>query len=310
MIKGILIFALLACCLQAVQAQIVNNIEAEVIGSRIQVSFTLQSATPVDLTMSWSDNDGLSFYPCMTVSGDLTNQASGTKTIIWDCGKDGIIMGSFIFKITYIDAVDYHVAMPVTEPAEIENIREQEDDPVIESLPVVSPRITDTIPNQNIIRSSEAPPNKSHFLIMVGGAAGYPISYSITAGFLSGKWGGYAKFKSNFVSKGDAMTAGPADAFYIEGFSRMGRLSVSAGLNGQITDLLLFYAGIGYGSRWVQWKTLSDKLVTIDTLSFSGIDPELGLALKTGKFLIGAGVSALFGTQTVVEANLSIGLIF
>jgi hypothetical protein len=60
----------------------------------------------------------------------------------------------------------------------------------------------------------------------------------------------------------------------------------------------------------VQWQTTSGQLVTIDDLSYSGIDPELGLTFKAGNILLGAGVSALIGKQTTAEVNISIGVMF
>ena len=313
--KRIILIALVFCFWQSIlRAQTVDNIEAIAVGGQIQVSCRLQASTPVDLSLSWSDDGGLSFNPCLTVSGDLLYQLSGTKVINWDCGKDGIIMGSFIFKITSLPAASPQAATQVNEPEEQENLhRVEEDIQIEENLPATPPRTADTIPGQdaqNVIPDSKPPPNKSHFLLMAGVTAGDPISYSLSVGFLTGKWGGYAKVKSNFAFKGDARTGGPNDAFYVDGFSKKGRFSVSAGVTVQVADILLIYAGIGYGSRWVQWKTSSGQLITIAPQSFSAIDPELGLTLKTGNFLIGAGVSALLGTQTVIETNLSIGLIF
>jgi len=172
------------------------------------------------------------------------------------------------------------------------------------SVPKPEPVKHDTVPKP------PASPHESHFLLMPGIAVGNTIAYSLTAGYLPGKFGGYAKVKSNFASKGNAPTGGPDDAFFADNYSKTGRFAVMAGVVGQLSKPLLFYAGVGYGSQWVQWKTLSGDLMTISTLSFSGFEPEAGLMLKTGNFVIGAGVSALMGKQTSAEANLSIGLIF
>ena len=298
--KSIIHLVLLAGCLQAVRAQRVDNIEARFTGGDIRVSCTLQTTSAVDLFLYWSDNGGQSFNPCLTVSGDLTGQTSGAKIIIWDFGKDGIIMGDFIFKITCMPSGQMAVT-PADEPVTPPRTTERTSRPA------------DTTPNRDInnrMSGTESTSGKSRFLVMAGIAAGPALSGTLTAGFLPGRWGGYAKVKSNFVTKGDAETGGPDDAFFIDGFSKTGRFSVSAGVTGQVAEVLLIHAGIGYGSKWVQWKTTSDRLIIIDEMSFTGIDPELGLTLKTGNFLIGAGVSALIGTQTSIEANISLGLIF
>ena len=288
--KTIIQLVILTGCLSAVQAQKTDNIEAKFTGGNIQVSCSLQTTSRVDLFLYWSDDGGLTFNPCLTVTGNLTNQLSGRKTIVWDCIKDGIFMGDFIFKITCI---------PSNQPP-----------PRTMERPTRTTDVTPTRDTKNEMQVSKTSSNKTRFLIMAGIATGPALSGTLTAGILPGKWGGYAKVKSNFATKGDAQTGGPDDAFYLENFSQKGRFTVSAGVTGELANMLLIYAGIGYGSKWVQWKTTSDQLITIDEMTYNGIDPELGLTLKAGNFLIGAGVSVLFGTQTSLEANLSLGLIF
>jgi len=281
--KKIIQLVLFTGCLQVVQAQKVNNIEARFIEGKIQVSGDLQTSSPVELSLHWSDDGGTSFNPCLTVNGDLNNQSSGMKTIVWDFSKDGIIMGNFIFKMT-AQPLYQRTVTPVSNSVKREKKPEM---------------------------SGHKPPlNKSHFLLMAGIAAGPTLSGTFTVGFSPGKWGGYAKVKSNFATKGDTQIGNPDDYFFIDNFSKTGRFSLSAGVTGQLINALFIYAGVGYGSKWVQWKTTSDQLITIDEMSFSAIDPELGLILKTGNFLISAGASALIGTQTSIEANISLGFIF
>ena len=299
-LKTIIQLLLLTGFIQIIQAQKADNVDAKFIEGKIHVSCLLQTASPVDLSLYWSDDGGLSFNPCLTVTGDLNNQSRGAKTIVWDCINDGIIMGNFIFKITCTPSTQ-QATPPVTEPRTPPRTNERTSRP------------TNTTPNRDTKSGASYPKSssgKSHFLVMAGFAAGSIPSGTLTAGFLAGKWGGYAKIKSNFATQGNAQTDSPDAAFFIEDFNKKGRFTVSAGVNGQIANVLLIYAGIGYGSKWVQWKTTSEQLITIDEMSFSAIDPELGLIVKAGNFLIGAGVSALIGTQTSVEANISLGLIF
>jgi len=71
---------------------------------------------------------------------------------------------------------------------------------------------------------------KTRLLLMPGASIGAPLSYSLTGGFLSGHWGGYAKVKSNFASKGESQTGGQNDAYYDSNYSKTGRLAVYAGL--------------------------------------------------------------------------------
>ncbi|MDH6341578.1 hypothetical protein M2480_000965 [Parabacteroides sp. PFB2-12] len=88
-------------CLQVINAQKIEKVEAEAIDGKIRVTCSLQTKQHVDLSISYSEDNGNSFLPCRTLSGDLMNQLSGHKQLIWDCGKDGIIMGSFVFIVNY-----------------------------------------------------------------------------------------------------------------------------------------------------------------------------------------------------------------
>jgi hypothetical protein len=240
------------------QAQKIEHIEAEVTGGKIQVNCTLQTPSLMDLSLFYSDNDGQAFNPCRTVSGDLLNQASGSKTILWDCGADGMIMGSFVFKVNCLPAAN----PPKENPEAPQTARRTETAP------------PDTASDP---KTSE---RKTRLLLMPGAGIGAPLSGSLTVGFLSGHWGGYAKAKSNFASKGESQTGGQNDAYYDGNYSKTGRLSVSAGLMREVSPSVIVYAGVGYGNKWVQWKTTSDKLVEIEDLSFSGIEPEAGLMIK------------------------------
>ena len=145
---------------------------------------------------------------------------------------------------------------------------------------------------------------------MPGIAAGNTISYSLKLGCMSGRFGGYAKLKSNFDSKDKAAKIGSNGAYFVEDYSKTGRLTISAGLLYQISNYLILYGGVGYGDKWVKWKMATEQLYIIDEFSYSGIEPEIGVILNTGKILIGAGVSALTGIETIIEANISIGVIF
>ena len=318
-VKTIIQLVFIFGCLPFAQAQRANNVEARFIEGKIHVSCLLQATSPVDLTLHWSDNGGLSFNPSITVEGDLINQTSGMKTIVWDCSKEGIIMGDFIFKITCLPS-NQRVVASVTEQQKREIERENDENKVTDNIyrnpsrTTESPsRTTETTMNRKITgdrTGATIPIKKSRFLVMAGIAIGPAFSGTFTAGFMPGKIGSYAKIKSNFGTKGDAQTGSIDEAFYIDNFSKTGRFSISAGLTGQIANMLFINVGVGYGSKWVQWKTTSGQLITIDEMSISGIDPELGLILKTGNFLIGAGVNTLIGSKITTEANISIGFIF
>jgi hypothetical protein len=110
-IKRIITTMFLAACLWPAAAQQVTKTEAEAIEGKIRVTCELQTSTYQDLYLSYSEDNGQSFLPCRTVAGDLVNQLSGRKELIWDCAKDGIIMGNFVFRVTCMPSVH-----PLIEP--------------------------------------------------------------------------------------------------------------------------------------------------------------------------------------------------
>ena len=179
----IILLAFLVCCMTAIQAQKIDNIEAEAVGGKIRVTCTLQTASPVDLTLSWSDDGGQSFNTCVSVSGDLFNRSGGTAVIEWDCGKDGIIMGDFIFKITSLPA-----ANPQVEVAEIP--------------PVTKPsRTTETKPTQtthpNNLHMKRTTSRRSNLLFAAGGVS---IAAGVAASILFTK--PYTEEKNSLIIKG------------------------------------------------------------------------------------------------------------
>ena len=117
--KNILFFILLSCSLPAVQAQKVDNIEYKVTGDKIQINCSLQTSSLVDLSLTYSDNEGLSFNPCPTVSGDLKNQESGTKILVWDCSKDKISPDFFLFNIVCAPAAHPSIVASTIEQSEV-----------------------------------------------------------------------------------------------------------------------------------------------------------------------------------------------
>jgi hypothetical protein len=145
--------------------------------------------------------------------------------------------------------------------------------------------------------------------LMPGVSVGKTLAYSIMVGYAD-NWGGYARFRFNFASKGEFVKGGKNDAFYDNAFVRSGRTSFTAGLMKSLSESAYIYVGGGYGSKWVQWETISQQRVEISELTYSGTDIDLGVIFKIGNFAVGGGVNALIGEQINPELNLSIGLTF
>ncbi|MDH6341579.1 opacity protein-like surface antigen [Parabacteroides sp. PFB2-12] len=149
----------------------------------------------------------------------------------------------------------------------------------------------------------------SSVLLLPGVSVGSTFSYSLKAGYMNHRIGGYAKFKSNFTSKGDFVT-GQINSNNYNGEMRIGRLSLLGGALIRTTNFLILYIGVGYGERWVQWENHENQYVEIEDFLNVGAEPEVGLIFTIHKFCIGGGVNCLIGKSTTLEGSLSIGFIF
>ena len=152
--------------------------------------------------------------------------------------------------------------------------------------------------------------DRGYFMLMPGISFGNKTSYSVMAGYVK-EFGGYVKVKSSFDSKDkNAMKGGKDDAFF-NGNEFSGRFSFYGGLLFKLSSVCYMNAGVGYGSKWLQWETMNEERMEIEDFSFSGIDPEVGLLFKFGNFIIGGGVNCLIGGGTsALEGNISIGVAF
>ena len=62
--------------------------------------YMMSNESTTNVTVSYSTDNGQNYYPCTTVSGNLSNQTTGAgKTIIWDLAADGFSTGFFVFKV-------------------------------------------------------------------------------------------------------------------------------------------------------------------------------------------------------------------
>ncbi|MDR1356923.1 MAG: hypothetical protein LBJ58_04545 [Tannerellaceae bacterium] len=300
----------------AIRAQVVTQTEAEAIEGKIRVTCLLETPFYIDLFLSYSDDDGASFHPCLTVSGDLVNQLSGLKELIWDCGKDGIIMGSFIFRVTSATAANppwetVDADTTVSKPAATANpVRTEEKKPEAQAdLPIEKPRREPAVVAERQRPTPKPSSAAKTIFIMPGASIGPVISYSLMVGYTGEKWGGYLKAKSNFASKeGDGRMYGSDELFYENGYYNGGRMGVSAGVVRWFGAYVGLYAGVEYGSRWIEWKTIDGAPVGIEDYSYTVIEPEVGLLFRFRKLSFGAGGNMLPGGSA--EFAVSIGINF
>jgi hypothetical protein len=286
--KRVITTIFLAACLwpAAVRAQQVTKTAAEAIEGKIRVTCELQTTAYQDLYLSYSEDNGQSFFPCQTVAGDLINQLSGSKELIWDCAKDGVIMGNFIFRIT---------CMPSTNPPALP-VPEKEPKKAPKPEKKKSPEPEKKKPERVAKASGNGKPastppqagEKGSFFAMPG--ITMPIflhyfdtyiNYSLMAGYMkpfgeSGRlYGGYLKL--NYASGAKEI----ATEF------RLKRLSVVLGGVGQVSNRFLLHAGIGYG------KIAFGDSDGYEVDRTGGVEIEAGTLFRYNRFLLGGGVGIM-----------------
>lgn len=265
-------------------AQMVSRVEAGVSGDKISVTCMLETARPVDLSLSYSDDEGATFRNCRAVTGDLFRQTGGEKQFVWDCAKDGIAAGRFIFRV---DAT---------------------------LSPVIAKRVT-----SEDVKTSEKtkhkPAAKGGVILMPGISFGNTTSYSLMAGYTD-NWGGYGKVKYNFVPKGkyklkedDDDNEDGDDDDSDKNYSYKGRFSVTGGVVKRINSYLYAYGGAGYSADWIKDEVEISDESEKGKLSRKGMEVELGVLFKIRKFSVGAGVGYLT-KPSAFEGNISLGVIF
>ena len=95
---GFLFFFLTFAVCMGAQTASIGNVWSEVQDQQIAVHYTLATNHPVDVILQYS-MDGYTWYYCKSVTGDLLAQTAGSKTILWDCQREGFEKGSFWFKV-------------------------------------------------------------------------------------------------------------------------------------------------------------------------------------------------------------------
>nr|WP_129732599.1 hypothetical protein [Parabacteroides goldsteinii] len=284
--RFIFILLFVSFFLPIAKAQQVKNIVATANNDVIQVSCVLETDVFCSLQLQYSENEGLTWNDCETIQGDISNQASGEKKIYWNCLKDNVLMGNFIFKV-------------IVEPSSVLTTPQKEDMPLSKENTIIQTP-------QRMERQISA----GHFMILPGCSFGNTLSYSLMAGYMK-KWGGYVKAKSSFGSKDKNAVEGDVDDAFFNGNSKKGHFSVYAGTVGQLHPNICVYAGIGYGNRWLQWETINNEQIEIASGTYSGIDPEIGVLFKIKMFTLGGGFNCLIGQgHKNGEGNISVGIIF
>ena len=138
-------------------------------------------------------------------------------------------------------------------------------------------------------------------------------SYGLMLGYVK-KWGGYAKFRSDYhfgsaeyiCDKQGNIDGG--GLIWTNGLQRKSRLQATGGALFSMTQWLYSYAGVGYGYRSVQWQDYYGKWAKVSDYSCNGISAEAGLILKIGPAAVSIGLSTTAFRYTDLE--IGVGVMF
>lgn len=138
-------------------------------------------------------------------------------------------------------------------------------------------------------------------------------SYGLMLGYVK-KFGGYVKFRSDFhfgkpsyiCNKAGEIEGG--GMLWTSGAQRKSRLQVTGGALFRVTKWLYPYAGIGYGSRDVQWQDYKGNWAQVSNYSCKGISAEAGAIVKMGPVALSVGASTTAFRYT--ELEIGVGVMF
>lgn len=150
-------------------------------------------------------------------------------------------------------------------------------------------------------------------IVAIASMSVYPqLSYGLMLGYVK-KFGGYVKFRSDFVSASPAyfcdrqgMTDG--GIIWATGEQRKSRMLATGGALFRVAKWFYPYVGAGYGSRNVYWQDYEGQWAKVVDFSCKGIALEVGTIFKLGPVAISAGVSNTAFKFTEVEVG--VGLMF
>jgi hypothetical protein len=92
---------LITSCI-SLSAQRISNVHASFNKEKLEVivSYYLESTAPRDLLLSYSIDNGRTWKQCISISGDIKNQTTGTKTLVWQSVLDVVALGKVLFKVS------------------------------------------------------------------------------------------------------------------------------------------------------------------------------------------------------------------
>ena len=148
---------------------------------------------------------------------------------------------------------------------------------------------------------------KQNFLI--GGFGIHTSQLSIFGMIGSVKnFGYYGKLKTNLNFEGSFRYSGASDNnIFFSDKTENGRYSITFGGLYRPVNLLTIYTGLGYGSRWLNWETISGSKFRVLDFSHQGIEFESGFIYKLNRIFFNFGLST--NSFQYLESDLGIGII-
>jgi opacity protein-like surface antigen len=265
-ITKFILYTLFAFPALGLYAQQASTPEAVVTDNKIQVSCELQTTSPVDLALLYSDDGGQSFYTCRSLSGELANQLSGRKEWVWDCVKDGVFMGNLIFKVD------------------------------------IRPSVFAVAPPEKLVPDGR----EGGIFLMPGVSLGNVASYSLMAGYARKWGGYLRVKSNFAYRGTKDDTGYQTDNFFWSGATKTGRFAAVAGCLTRLSPFCYLYAGLGYGEKWVHWETESARWIEMEDLQVANMEFETGLLFRFKKIAAGAGVNYLPGSGPEAGLSIGI----
>ena len=143
--------------------------------------------------------------------------------------------------------------------------------------------------------------------------SGPDISYGMMAGLQGRRWGGYLRFRSDFVKTPETLYECLSDGslphggkMWTSGDTRSSNLYITGGALVQIVDWISLYAGAGYGCRTLAWQDIDGNWARVSDWSHKGLTIDAGLLLSWRNLVFSAGLSTL--TFKTCTFSLGIGL--
>ena len=147
-------------------------------------------------------------------------------------------------------------------------------------------------------------------LILMSSFALPDFSCGLIAGYQYGLWGGYAGFRSNYVSAKTSyscLSDGSLPdwgSMWSTGRSRKSNLSITAGCLIGLGARFSMYVGTGYGWRTLAWEDVDGEWAEISDWSHRGVAFETGAIFIWKRLAVSAGIS----TVSFRTCSLNVGV--